>query len=273
RSETLFDDAFALLDELENQLSLYRPESDLSRLNRTGALDSAGRHLLAVLGESARMSRATQGAFDVTIQPLWRAYADQPTLPTAELLAAARAKVDYRRVQVTGRSVRLAPGAEVTLNGIAQGYALDRVRELLRSRGVINALIDTGELGALGVKDGSPWRTGIQHPVVEDALAAVTPMDHRCIATSGDYATTFTADRRLHHLLDPRTGVSPPELSSVTVVAPTGVLADALSTAVFVLGPERGLKLVSATPDADAMLIAKQDAKVWTTAGFPRANS
>ena len=117
-------------------------------------------------------------------------------------------------------------------------------------------------------RPGHHGRPAFQHPRVEDAYVSLTPLDGRCLATSGDYATSFTPDRRDNHLFDPRTGRSPTELASVSVLASSGLLADGLSTAVFVLGLERGLRLIDSTPHADALLVLK-DGRTLATPGFP----
>jgi len=268
--------AFDELEKIESLLSIYRADSQVSRLNRDGVLDDADPHLLAVLSAALDTSRRSGGAFDVTVQPLWNLYADaakQGRLPDAAQAHAARRLVAWRAIEVIGRRVRLTgKGMAITLNGIAQGYAADRLRAALQSHGVTSALVDVGEVAPLGKKSGRrPWTCGIQHPHEPDAYVSLAALDGRCLATSGDYATTFSADRRHHHIFDPATGRSPLEFSSVSVAAPTATDADALSTAVFVLGLEKGAELVRATRGADALFVRK-DGSVVATDGFPRTS-
>lgn len=265
--------AFEELELIEDVMSIYREDSQLSRLNRNGLLDDPHPHLVAVLQTAQSISARTEGAFDVTVQPLWELYSRTKQLnrlPTETEIATARQNVDWKRLEVEPSRIRLdGNGTAITLNGIAQGYAADRVTAVLQKHGVSDALIDTGEFGTLGTKaGGDPWRVGIQHPREQDAYVSVAQLAGRCLATSGDYATTFTDDHRHHHLLDPRTGRSPNDLSSVSIVATTAMAADALSTAVFVMGSEAGLKLVEQTPGADALLVQK-DGTSTATAGFP----
>lgn len=264
--------AFAELETIESVMSLYRPESQVCRLNREGVLDNPHPELVQVLQQSQQLAEQSGGAFDITVQPLWSVYAaaaKEGRLPDAAELAAARALVDWRKLEIAGDRIRMAPGMAVTLNGIAQGFAADRALAALRRYGIQHALINTGELGSLGCKDdGQPWIAGIQHPRVEDAYVSLAQLDGRCLATSGDYATTFTADREANHIVDPRTGRSPPELASVSVLAPDGLLADGLSTALFVLGVSRGQSLLASIPGTDAMFVL-QDGRTWATAGFP----
>ncbi len=129
--------------------------------------------------------------------------------------------------------------------------------------------MDAGEIHPLGTTSaGEPWTVGIQHPREPSAYAALVGLDGRALATSGDYATSFSPDHRHHHILDPRTGVSPGAFSSVSVLAPTAMEADALSTALFVLGPARSLSLIEMTPRVDALFILK-DGRTLATGGFP----
>jgi thiamine biosynthesis lipoprotein len=264
-------DEIALVDSL---MSLYRLDSELSRLNGEGILEASHPYLVEVLERAQRVSVETGGAFDATVQPLWDLYASahaEGRLPDAKSIDAGRSRVDYRRLEVDPERIRLrGKGMAVTLNGIAQGFALDRALDALRRNGIENALVDSGELGGLGAKDGgAPWMIGIQHPRDGNALLSKVEFDGRCIATSGDYATAFTPDRSYNHIFDPATGRSPTTFSSVTVAAQSGVDADALSTALFVLGVEKGLRLVENWTGADALLVLK-DGKVLATPGFPR---
>jgi len=268
-------EAFAELGRIEDVLSLYRPDSQVSRLNREGVLEDAHLHLQKVLTASLTMSRQTGGAFDVTVQPLWETYAAAAgltRLPADEEIEAARRRVDWREISLSGSRVELRrPGMAVTFNGIAQGYATDRVKAVLQEQGIRQALVDIGEIGAMGEKPGGePWKVGIQHPRVADAYVCVAQLKERSLATSGDYATIFSEDHRDHHIFDPATGRSPTEFASVSVAATTTMAADALSTAIFVLGYGKGMELTRSTPGADVLFVFK-DGSVMSTEGFPRA--
>ncbi len=265
--------AFSELDKVEAVLSIYRPDTQVSRLNRAGRVDSPHPFLREVLAASLQLSQRTGGAFDVTIQPLWQTYLDaygQGRLPEVREMDAARAKIGWRGIEVADDHIHFAlEGMAVTFNGIAQGFALDRVRNALKSQGIEHALIDVGELGALGRKSADePWQSGVQHPRETDAFVAVVPLDDRCLATSGDYSSTFTRDRVNHHILDARTGRSPLELASVSILAPSGMLADGLSTASFILGADRGRKLIAMYEHVDALFVTK-DGNQFATPGFP----
>ena len=152
-------------------------------------------------------------------------------------------------MQVGSDRIALEPGTALTLNALIQGYAADQVMAALRNRGIADAFVDTGEFGARGAHpDGTPWRLGLADPRDPSAIAAVIAPFTGFAATSGDYNMSFSEDRADHHIFDPATGRSPGGLASVTVTAPTGLLADGLSTACMVLGRERGAGLVAAHP-------------------------
>ena len=246
--ERALDAALALLRRIEAQMSLFEPASALSVLNRERVLRAPPAELLQVLRIAQAVSRASGGAFDATVQPLWQAFEAahrESRLPDARAVAAARARVDWRALQVAPDALRLLrPGMDVTLNGIAQGYTADRVRGVLVQHGIRHALVDAGEFAPLGDNPRlEPWTLGIADPRDEQALLARLFSDGRCVATSADNQTSFSADRRHHHIFDPHTGYSPPALAAVTVVAPSGALADALTKVMFVAGPQRVAEL------------------------------
>ena len=275
-AERAMEAAFKELETVEQVMSLYRPDSQVARLNSGGSLDRPHPYLLSILRESQMLAGRSGGAFDVTVQPLWDLYAKafrDGGRPTDEQVRAAVRCVDYRRLEIGADRIALrGEGMGVTLNGIAQGFAADRVMATLQAHGVTQALINTGEIGPMGHnQQGRPWRVGIQHPREPKAYIALADLAGRSLATSGDYETTFGADHRDHHIFDPGTGRSPCELASVSVVAATTAQADGLSTALFVLGPEKGHQLV-VEAGADALYVLK-DGRVLSTPGFPRVNS
>ena len=267
------DAAFRELEGIEETLSIYRPDSQVSQLNRHGVLEHPHRHLVNVLTFACLISKASKGAFDVTVQPLWEVFQEakkRHTLPEEANIRAARNKVDWQRVKLSPERIVLeGEGTSITLNGIAQGYAADCVKQVLARAGIAHALVDCGEFSAMGASAKSaPWKVGIQHPREEEAFVSVAQMSGRCLATSGDYATRFSEDYRLNHLFDPRTGRSPEELASVSVAAPTAMAADALSTAISVAGIDRGMRLMETFPDTDAFLVLK-NGRTLKTKRFP----
>jgi thiamine biosynthesis lipoprotein len=249
RADHALDDVVALLRHLHTQMSLFDPHSAISRLNRDGRLARPDRELLAVLHLARQVSARSQGAFDITVQPLWalwqRAH-DQGRRPTEAELAETRAQVDWRALRATEAAVTLArPGMAITLNGIAQGYAAERARALMQRHGIAHALLDTGEWAPMGHSpDGGPWRLGLASPRDSGRILRTLQADGRGIAVSTDANLRFgtePADDREHHILDPRTGHSPPQLSAVAVIADSPALADALTKVMFMGSADRAL--------------------------------
>lgn len=238
--------------QIERQMSLFDPDSALSRLNREGRLSHPDRRLLDVLDLSAHVARRSSGAFDVSMQPLWQVWSAAATdgrLPSHRLVQQAQRRVNWRAVDANACRIRLnRSGMQLSLNGIAQGYAVDRVRATLQRFGIRHALIDTGETGLLGHgPDAVPWTAAIESAAVNmpSATAALLAprfsLDGRAIATSSDAHTSFSTDHRHHHILNPKTGYSPRHWSSVSVIASSGALADALTKVFFMLPPSRVL--------------------------------
>lgn len=245
RVELALDRAVQRIRAIEAQMSLFDESSAIRQLNRRGRLDSPDPQLLQVLRLSSTISAGSQGAFDVTMQPLWALWETarrESRLPAARELARATARVHWRAVDATADRVLLPSGFALSLNGIAQGHAADAVRSELQAMGIRDAMLDTGETAVLGqAPDGTPWRFGVEnvHPEARTSAPAITVPDGYATATSSDAHTTFSADRRHHHILDPRTGDSPLHWSSVTVVARSAALADGLTKVFFMLPKER----------------------------------
>ncbi len=255
-------EALHQVKQVDALMSVYQAHSQVFQLNLHGVLASPDPHLLRVLTFAQQLSVMTAGAFDMTVQPLWQTFTQaraKNLLPGPDEIAAAKALVNWRRVELGPQQVRFqTTGMALTLNGVAQGYAVDLALQVLTSRGITRALLDTGEFGAIGSKTHSqPWVLGIGDPRQRDAVLAKLTMDGRKVATSGDYETFFSPDFVHHHIFDPTTGDSPTELASVTVVAPTGILADGLSTAFMVMGVDKALALTAKWHDVDTLLILK----------------
>jgi thiamine biosynthesis lipoprotein len=254
--------ALAEVRGVDRLMTVYRRDSEVGRLNAEGVLHAPDPRLLRVLAFSQRLAALSDGAFDVTVQPLWSLYAAcrrAGRLPGAGELAAARALVGWRGLEVGPRRVALArPGMGVTLNGVAQGFAADLALAALAERGVGDALVDAGEHGAEGRPEpGRPWTVGVAHPRRPGALLGAVALDGRFLAVSGDYATPFSDDLAHHHVLDPATGRSPPALSSAAVAAATGLEADALTKPMMVLARGRAEALLDRFPGAGALWIDK----------------
>ncbi|MBI5130575.1 MAG: FAD:protein FMN transferase [Rhodopseudomonas palustris] len=248
---------------LEQQFSLYRPDSAICELNRAGVLVAPDPDMVALLRAALRFAALTGGAFDPTVQPLWQLYQrhfaqDAADLagPSAALIAEALAKVGHDGVLASDDRIALTRrGAAISLNGIAQGYATDRVIALLRGGGLASTLVDIGEIAAIGTRpDGAPWRVGLADPSSAEASLGTVELVDRAVATSAGSGFSFDRDGRFNHLFDPATGRSPALYRSVSVVAPSATEADALSTAFSMMGRDRIAAMLKARPDLGVVL-------------------
>jgi thiamine biosynthesis lipoprotein len=263
--------AFDRIAEVDAVMSDYRDDSELSRLSRlsptpqpVGVSDS----LWQVLQRAQDFSRASDGAFDVTVGPLsrlWRRARRQKQMPSEQRLAEAKRSVGYKllRLHEKEQTVELLrAGMRLDLGGIAKGYATDRALAALRQKGVGRALVNAG--GDLSIGDPPPDKTGwvvAVAPLGPDRPESRKLSLARCgIATSGDaWQFVELEGRRYSHILDPRTGLGLTDHSGVVVVAADGMTADALASTVSVLGPQAGLKLINATPGAEALVVRQVD--------------
>jgi thiamine biosynthesis lipoprotein len=266
------DTALEKIEYVEKLMSLFRPDSQLSLLNRKGVLRNPHPDLVGVLRTAKNLSELTGGTFDVSVQPLWNLYArhaQSRSLPSENEIAKVRKRIGWEQIRVEDDMIFFdRPGMQVTLNGVAQGMAADFARQALAECGIRHALIDAGEFNAIGSPQRrDSWHIAIHHPRVDGNIAK-TGLQDRCLSTSGDYGTKFSDDYQNHHLLDPHTGISPTELSAVSVAAPTALEADALSTAFFVLGPEKAKEMAKSMKSVDALFISKSGDKTVTD-GFP----
>ena len=259
----------AEIERLEAIFSLYRPDSHIVRLNAAGELRAPAHELLELLSFGVALAQASGGAFDPSVQPLYRLYAEHFAAPGADVrgpspqaITQVLRTVDFRAIELRADRIRLRrPGMALTLNGIAQGYLTDRIAELLRSGGFVNVLVDLGEARALGHRPGGgAWRAALSDPRDPERTLLDLPLggDSRALhalATSAGYGTRFGADPHIHHLFDPHTGRSANYHLSVSVAAQRAVLADGLSTTLAVLPPQRAIALLRRYPDTRAYFV------------------
>lgn len=263
-AERLVERCVLEVRRLERQFSLYQPDSAISALNRTGILVSPDADMVALLKTSLLFSDLTGGAFDPTVQPLWQLYADHFSAespdsngPSPQRLAEAMAKVGHNGLLVNEDRVALARrGAAITLNGIAQGYATDRVVETLRGAGLSTTLVNMGEIRAIGARpEGTPWRVGLADPDRPGVLTETIDLVDRAVATSAGAGFRFDSKGRFTHLFDPATGRSPSRYGTVSVIAPTATEADALSTAFSLMPLSRIQDIVTSRPNLQARIV------------------
>jgi len=252
-AQTILDRCVKEIDRLESLFSLYRPNSELCRLNRAGRLAAPSRDFIRLLNIAKEWHRHTAGAFDISVQPLWELYARHfaspdanPTGPMPLDIAKARRRINGEAIHITPKEIRLKKAdMALTLNGIAQGYITDRITALLKAQGLQHVLVELGEFRAIEERpDGTPWRIGIANPDRPWQALRTLPLRDGAIATSGSYGLFFEPTGRHHHLFDPSTGRSANHHRSVTVLAPDATTADALSTALTVLSRTDGEKLL-----------------------------
>jgi thiamine biosynthesis lipoprotein len=274
-----FDEGFAEIDRLEDLMSVWRPGSDLVRLN-----EAAGRTPVVVspeVFEALQRAREdgdlTHGAFDVTFAALadiWKFDHDQDNrIPAPDEIRARLPLIDYRKLTLdaAARTAYLPrSGMKAHLGGIGKGYTIDRVASMLRSRGLRNFMIQFGgDLYVAGMRGPRPWHLAIQDPrgPAGDYFAAIELSDSS-FSTSGDYERFFMRDgRRYHHIIDTRTGQPAQGCRSVTIVAKNATLADALSTGVFVMGPAEGMALIERLPDVEGVIVSS-DNRVLVSSGL-----
>jgi FAD:protein FMN transferase len=263
------DEAFAAMAEVDRLMSNYRDDSELALINRLAATRAVPTSdpMFDVLSAAQMVSARSGGAFDVTVGPvvrLWGFHDKRPHVPTREELAAVRPLVDYRNIVLDGaaRTVRFVrPGVEIDLGGIAKGFAVELAANVLRRHGTGGFIDAGGNQYLCGAPPGKRvWSIGIKDPDDPQRVLGAIDTDETSVSTSADYANFLTANGRAYgHLLDPHT-LSPSQAAlSVTILSRDGTLADALSKAVFMLGPADGLTLADSFPCTLA-LIAYRDA-------------
>lgn len=265
------EDAFGAIRQVERVMNRFDTQSELSRLNNaagSGWIHVSG-DLFDIVRDSVRYSNETAGAFDVTVLPvmkLWNFKAAEPKTPSPEDAATALSLTGWNRIRLdpNGRGILLPiAGMGIDLGGIAKGLAVDRAAAVLRGHGIKSAMVlGAGNIAFVGLPPGRLyWKIGIRHPRDEQGEIGILQVNSGAVATSGDYEKCVIIDgKRYSHIVDPRTGW-PVEgnVASVTVLAPTAEEADALSTAVFVMGAEKGMVFVESRGGVEAAIVTVDD--------------
>lgn len=276
RDAAVLDAAFQRISTWEALFSRTLEGSDVWNINRAaGQAAAVSPDTLALIRIALSFAEKTDGALDITIAPvstLWDFTAESPRPPDAQALREAAAHVNWRGVLCKENTVQLAdPAMALDLGAVAKGYIADRLAAWLREQGVTSALLDLGgNIYALGGKDGGDFTVGIRDPADRGRLAATVRVRDTSVVTSGIYERNFTLDGTLyHHILDPSTGLPVDNgLASVTILSEQSVYGDALSTACFVLGEEKGMALIESLPDTEALFICR-DGVQKRSSGFP----
>ena len=260
---------------IDSAMSPYKENSELSRLNRTAAADEVklSKELFQLISRAREISKLTHGQFDITFASAGHLYDYRKSIrPSADKLDKVLKAINYQHLQLNHkkRSIHFSdPMVRIDLGGIAKGYAVDQGIKILKQCGVTSALISAGgDSRILGDRQGLPWMTGIRHPRDKNGFAVVLPLTDTAISTSGDYERYFMVDGvRYHHIISPSTGKPADQVQSVTILGRDSTTTDALSTAIFVMGPEQGLQAAEKLPAIEAIIIDNLG-KVHYTSGL-----
>ena len=264
--EASIHDAFGEMERVEGLMSRRIPESDVSRINGRAGIKpvKVSAEVLKVIRRAEEISKTSRGYFDISIGALldlWGFEGNGGNLPGKDEVNETLHSVGYRAIHVDemASTVELKrKGMRIDLGGIAKGYAVDRALELLTSRGYRNMIVNAGgDMRVGGKKINGPWVIGIQDPRDQSRILATLDAGDISVATSGDYERYFTKEgTRYHHLLNPFTGSPAQQCRSVTILAKDALSADALATAVFVMGPNRGLRLIEAMEGVEGLIVS-----------------
>ncbi len=272
KTRQAMEHAIEELIKLENLMTSWRDDSEVGAINRgAGTFVKVSPDTRRVIEKSLWAGKVSNGTFDITFKTmsdLWRfgsAAEPNPKPPDRAEVEKLKKLVDYRKIEVDADAgtVKIAQGTKIGLGGIAKGYAIDRVADVLRAGGVTSFLAQAGgDLYGAGRKpDGSSWSAGIRDPRGSDgSYFATIPLENHAFSTAGDYARAYVHEgRRYHHIIDPRTGYPATASRSVTVWAKTAFIADVVDDAVFILGPTKGLALVESLEDVGAVIVDEKN--------------
>lgn len=254
---SVLSDVVAYMKDLERHFTRFHEESELSRFNREGSVRKPSREFREVIGIAKEGHGLTGGVFDVTVLPVLLHFETYRKAPTREEKARYRESMGADRIVLYPDVVYSDRKAQLTLDGVAKGYIIDRGVERLRDAGCLNVLVNIGGDVYCGRKQGG-WSVGIYDPL-QDVISRKLRRESTAVCTSGSYVNYYTEDRKLHHIVDPATLSSPCEMVSVTVTSKSACRADMLSTTLFVTGPE-GKRLLR--PDEHAYFITKDGKKI-----------
>ncbi|MBK1871922.1 FAD:protein FMN transferase [Marinobacter sp. 1-3A] len=266
-ADAIAKDVLAVFHQVDRDMSRYREDSELSGLNRKAADDpvQVSTGLFQVLKKAEEVAVLSGGAFDISFGSVGYLYDyRERKQPSEEALQARLGHINHQDIVLDDKAQTVffrQKGLLIDLGGIAKGYAVDLGIEHLKSAGVRHARLSAGgDLRLLGDKRGRPWLVGVRDPRSENRNVVVLPLADLAISTSGDYERFFIDDQgeRVHHILSPGTGKSVRGVQSVTIIGNDALTTDGLSTAVFVLGPKKGLEMIEKLPGIDAIIIDDQ---------------
>ncbi|MDP7141140.1 MAG: FAD:protein FMN transferase [Candidatus Woesearchaeota archaeon] len=266
------DLAFTEIERINSLMSHYNNQTQVGILNNEGILKNPDTELINILRQSEYYSALSNGAFDITVQPLLELYTNsfQKTgkPPSEKEIKTTLSLVNYQDILIEETSISFdKTGMRITLGGIAKGYAVDKAIGVLKANNIDSALINAGgDIRAIGNKGKEDWSIALRNPRDEQDYITIINLNNKAVATSGDYERYFV-DKSQHHIINPKTGKSALDLISVTILAEKAVDADALATSVFVLGADKGLALIESLSGVEGLLITEEK-EVIKSKGF-----
>jgi len=296
-SPQLIEEAFNEIKRIDLLMNVFNPNSEVALLNQRGET-KVSPETKEVIQRAIEFSKITKGAFDITCYPicnLWKKAEKQDKIPTKKQLSYTVSLVGYHSIVIQGNRVKFSQkGMQITLGGIAKGYAVDKAIQVLKKQGVTQALVNAGGdmyclgegpkeqtvrekiqqfflfLFGKGLKE-KKWEIGIQDPRNKDKIIGIIKVKDKGVATSGDYQRYVTIQgKRFSHIVNPATGLTVQDVPmSVTIIAPDATTADALATGVFVLGPEMGIKLINRLSGVEGMIVSEGE-RITYSQGWSR---
>ncbi|OGL46080.1 MAG: hypothetical protein A2161_17365 [Candidatus Schekmanbacteria bacterium RBG_13_48_7] len=281
KAREIINEAFSAVEQVDRNMSHYRPDSIISELNRQSGSSYKihDRDTFQVIKTATEISKLSNGAFDITIGPLmklWFSNRNQNMLPDQEAILNTIQSIGYKHYRLDNQSQTIfldLQGLQFDLSAIAKGFAVDRAIEVLKKNQITRALVNAGgDLYALDPPPGkSAWNVGLRDPFDQNNIILEIPLVNSALATSGNYENFFEVDnKRYCHIIDPRTGYPVPEIASVTVKSDSAVMTDALATTFFVMGYPEGLKMAESMTNTEIVMIACENHKItaFVTDGF-----
>ena len=270
QAEDAMGEAFLEIDRLSRTINRFDETTAVAQLNREGFLKDVPPEVAAVVFRALEYYRISNGAFDISVKPVVDLFKEKFSEgknmpPTEGELRKALSLVNASNIEFEGFYLRFKePGMGITLDGIAKGYIVDRASQVLAKHRIKNHLINAGgDIRTMGHgRDKKPWAIAVQDPQKKKHYPDIIHMTNGAIATSGNYEIYFDKEKMFHHIVNPGTGLSPDKSTSVSVLAETAMDADALSTSVFVMDPERGTRFIDSLPKCESLVVVKGNRKI-----------
>jgi thiamine biosynthesis lipoprotein len=275
KADEAINAAFDRMEEIVKVASIFDEEAQAFQLNRDGYLEAPSEDLRQLIIKSLEYSKLTDGAFDITVQPLlelWEAGLwQEPQEVQQQRINETLKLVGWDKIIVEEDKIFFTEeGMKITLGGIAKGYAVDEALKTIKRLGIKSALVNAGgDMAALGSKPGGePWFIALYNP--DDPTQSLVNFEvaNKAVTTSGNYARFFDPEKEAGHIIDPKTGYSAQDCISATVIAENATQADALSTSIFVMGPEEGVKLIESLSNVECLIVSADRKTIYASSGL-----